>query len=238
MAIAVDASTPIRWAGLIVLGGDTIVSASFTPPANSLLVCCVNYDGNTTNGTPTVTADTAGLTWTQQVQRTWQEGLDGGYSAIFTCPQTSSASRICTLTFSQGGALQASAKLYVLTGVDLAGTPVDTVGASNEGDSTTDSMTTTSLTPGATGLLFAVSTDYNVQGVFDASSDLTQDTATYATLSVCSGYKTCTSGVGVTANLNAGGASPQHKWSQIIARQSASTTPGFSSSPFLVPITF
>jgi hypothetical protein len=119
------------------------------------------------------------------------------------------------------GLNQISAKCYVLTGVDVDGTPVDSVTANNEGGSTTNNLTTTSVTPGATGLLIAADTDWQALGSFEASSDLTQDTTTFAGLvSVCDGYKVCTSGVGVTGNLNAAGSSAaQHKWCQIVVRE-------------------
>jgi hypothetical protein len=116
-----------------------------------------------------------------------------------------------------------SVKLYVLTGVDVDGTPVDAVGASNEGGSGINDLTTTSITPGANGRLFCCDTDWNALGLFDASSDLTEDTAHFAgAISVNSGHKASSNGVGVTGNLNASGAGvPQHKWCQVTVRESA-----------------
>lgn len=229
MAILVDASTPARWTAVVDLtNGGTVTSAAFTAPANALLVLAVQYDtrDNWSSGTRTA-QDSGGLTWTVQVERLGNETTAGGASGIWTARTTSSVSR--TVSFVLGtaspstgwGTGRVSAKLYVLTAVDVDGTPVDTVGAANENGSTTNNINTTSVTPGANGLLFCSDADWNALGAFEASSDLTQDTAHYAgELSVCSGYRTCTSGVGVTGNLNASGTSAaQHKWCQIVVRE-------------------
>ena len=240
MAIAVDASTPARWAADLANNG-TQASASFTAPADALLVACISFDGDSValHGGPTF-ADSGGLTWTQQVIRTNSETTAGGGSAIYTARTTSSVARTATLGRDGAGSdsatqKQYSCKLYVLTGVDVDGTPVDTVGASNEGGSNTNNLTTSSVTPGANGLLICCDTDWNALGAYEASSDLTQDTTTYTgEISVCSGYKTCTSGVGVTGNLNAAGTSAaQHKWCQITVREAGGAAP--ASFPFIPP---
>lgn len=239
MAIAVDASTPARWATSSA-SGVASTSSSFTAPANALLVLCANLDADTSScGTVTpAVADSGGLTWTQRVRRATNETTDGGETVIYTARTTSSTSRTVdwnpSWTVNTGTAHQKSAKLYVLTGVDVDGTPVDTVGANNEGGSGTNNLTTSSITPGANGLLVACDTDWNALGTM-TSSDLTMDTAHYAGLmSVSSGYKTTTSGVGATANLNAGGsASAQHKWTQVTVREStaAQDTPELRGRP-------
>lgn len=228
MACAVDASSPLRQSGTPTTtgGSNTVVTASFTAPANSLLVLALEIDGNDDAFAGTFTiSDSSGLTWTEQVRRSWSETTAGGASFWFTAPAVSSTSRTVTLTRNTGtsGALQLSMKLYVVTGADISGTPVDSVTASNEGGSATNNLNTTSVTPGANGLLFAASCDWNNNGNFEASSNLTQDTTTFpGTISICDGYRTCSSGVALTANLNAGGTgTPQHKWSQIIVREAA-----------------
>jgi hypothetical protein len=224
MAVALDGSSPVRFAGVIVVAGGAITSASFTAPTDAYLTICVQYDGGNSANVGTVTAsDSGGLTWTKQVEHEADEATLGGGSAIFTARTTSSVSRTVSINRTGGasGDLQFSAKCYVWTGVDVNGTPIDSITANNEGGSLTNNINTTSLTPGATGVLLVSDTDWAASGVFEASSDLTQDTATYGSaISACSGYKTCTSGVGVTGNLNAAGsAAAQHKWTQIIIRQ-------------------
>lgn len=237
MACAVDASSPVRWTGLYGVGaGGTITSAAFTAPTDALLVLCGEVDSSTgvaalPPGNLTA-SDSGGLVWTTRVERAGSETTAGGVSIIFTARTTSSVSRTVNVIGANVGAGgvdygsgRASAKLYVVTGADVNGTPVDAVTAANEGgDTTNNSLTTTALTPGANGLLFAADCEWNERGAFDASSNLTQDTTTYASqVSVCDGYRTVTSGVSATANLNAGGAlAPQHKWVQIIVREAAS----------------
>jgi voltage-gated potassium channel Kch len=233
MSIAVDASSPARWTGQPANGG-TLVSASFTAPADALLVVTLQADGDSTaNGTVghTVT-DSGGLAWTKQVERLVSEATDGGTSAIWTARTTSAVARTITITRSHtlntAQTRRVSAVCRVLTGVDVDGTPVDTVSASNEGGSAGDAnndVTTTSLVPGATGLLIVSDLDWNTNGAM-SSSNLTIDHQEYAgEIDVIDGYRTCTAGVSVSANLNAAGtgSSAQHKWTQIIVREAAAT---------------
>lgn len=224
MAIALDGSTPVRWAGTPA-GGGTIVSASFTAPTDAYLVLDVESDGTSGQmpNTPTV-SDSGGLTWTKRVERSYGETTDGGYSAFWTARTTNSVSRTITVTSGVSNQTKRhSAKLRVFTGVDVDGTPVDTVGANNEGGSGTNNLTTATITAGAAGVLVCADCDFNQLGAFQSSSDLTQDTADYAgEISVCSGYKTVSSGASVNGNLNAGGTgTAQHKWCQIIVREAA-----------------
>lgn len=219
MAVAVDASSPVRWSGT-PLHGTGIASASFTAPANALLVVCVSWDGAASTDGPATVSDSGGLTWTAQVRRDITETTSGGGSGIFTARTTSAVARTVTVTNGGStGTMRYSASCYVLTGVDVNGTPVDTVGVNNEGGSATNNLTTTSITAGATGLLVCCDTDWNQLGLF-TSSDLTIDTADYSTaISVCSGYKAVSSGASVNGNLNAGGtAAAQHKWCQVVVR--------------------
>ena len=229
MAVAVDGSSPARFAAVATMGssGTYPVSASFTAPTDALLVCTVQMDTQAAANPVIAVSDSGGLTWTNRVERQDQETTIGGYSSVATARTTSSVSRTVTVGWTSGSGADTtrriSAKVYVLTGVDVNGTPLDTVGANNEGGSGTNNLTTSSITPGANGMLIASDCEWNTLGAFEASSDLTQDTTTYAgEISVCSGFKTSTSGVGVTANLNAAGTgTPQHKWCQITAREAA-----------------
>lgn len=228
MAIAVDASSPVRWSASLAAGG-TMDSASFTAPADSFLVLVINCDGNNdsnyTNGTstPTVSLSTGtALTWTKRVERTWSETTAGGQSVIWTAPAVTSEARVVRITKDAASVstLRTAAKLYVLTGVDISGTPVDSVTASNEGGTNTDPTNTTSLTPGANGLLIVAATDWSQTGAI-TSSNLTVESGDYAgAITASSGYRTCTSGVAVGGNLNPP-ATPQFKWCQLIVREAA-----------------
>src|SRR5579862_4311556 len=129
MGILVDASTPARWAGTPASAG-SITSASFTAPANSLLVLAVEADTNPAGGNITVTvSDTGSLAWTKQVEENGNDDITGGYSSIWTAKPGTSAARTVSVTNTYtGGTGRISAKLYVLTGQDTT-TPVDTTGA-------------------------------------------------------------------------------------------------------------
>jgi hypothetical protein len=224
MAIALDASTPARWSAKDTTGVGA-ASAAFTAPSGAFLVVAVQHNTDGTTSAEAVTcSDSGGLTWTKQVERTAAEATAEGASAIFTAITVSAVSRTVTITptWTGGGFFRVSAVCYVWTGVDVGGTPVDAITASNEGGSATNNFTTTSVTPGANGVLVASDCEWNELGAFQAPSDgSTQSTTTYAgEMSVCSAYRTCASGVGVTMNLNAGGtAAAQHKWCQIVVRE-------------------
>jgi hypothetical protein len=242
LAVAVDGTTPARFTGaLITNGGAGAASASFTPPLDALLVVCIQVDtDNAASNQVMAVAASAGVSggFTARVERNDDETTAGGYSAIFTGRVTTSTAMTVTVSRSSGNSgsgRRVSAVCYVMTGVDVAGTPVDSVAASNEGGSNTNNLTTTSVTPGATGMLVVSDCEWNALGAFEASSDLTQNADHYASaISVCSGYKTCTSGVGVTANLNASGsAGAQHKWCQIVVRQAAATFMAAKNRPIL-----
>jgi hypothetical protein len=74
-----DASSP---APASTTATTTITSASFTPPAGSLLVAMVASDGGT--GTVTVTvSDSSSLTWTQRANAA---GTHTGYAGVWTAP--------------------------------------------------------------------------------------------------------------------------------------------------------
>jgi hypothetical protein len=225
MAIRVDSSSPIRFNALGTPPFSQ-ASASFTAPANSLIVLCAHLNDSDGSAITAAVSDSGGLTWTLQVARLSTETTAGAEASIWTAPQVTSAARTVTLQWSGTATSpprRISGKVYVITGVDLAGTPVDTVGVDNEGGSLTNDITTSAVTPGANGLLIVADSEWQAAGVFDASTDLAQESATWGgEFSVASGYKLVTSGVTATANLNAGGTSAvQHKWVQIVVRAAA-----------------
>lgn len=234
MAVALDASSPIRWSAATATNGATFVSAAFTPPTGSFLVVTIEADTFSGAETSTLAVSGGGWTWTKQVERYATETTAGGQSAIWTAPVGTGASMQVTIT--RTNATSSSGRVsntcFVCTGVDNLGTPVDTVTANNEGGSGTNNLTTTSITPGANGFLFATGCEWNALGAC-TSSDLKgldsvagSNHAEYAgAIDVISGWKTCTSGVAVTGNLDAAGTgTAQWKWCQIIVREAAAAT--------------
>lgn len=236
MALAIDASTPVRWrANVSASAGGTVTSASFTAPAGAVLVLTAQYDTTAawTAGTRTAT-DSGGLTWTLLAERLGSDTTAGGGSGIWWAQASTSAAR--TVSFTLGAASgsygtgQVSCLCYVVTGADAAAV-WDGTGANNKGGSTSTTLTTTSITAGGTGLLFVSDCEWNEKGLL-TSSDLTIDTGDYpGAISVASGYKSVSNGAAVTGSLTAGAAGPQHKWAQAILRQAAGAlTPWYESS--------
>lgn len=228
MAAAIDGTSPAIATGSIANNGGTLATASFTAPTDAFLVAFIAMECYGSEPSDMTITDSGGLTWTQRPVRTWAEAIEFNYMASYTARTTSSTARTVTLTRvgSGGGdgALRLWLKVFVVTGVDVNGTPIDTTGASNEGSTSTNNATTTSLTPGATGLHLVAAMDVNGLGTY-TSSDLTiqtsdQATTSFGTYNTVFGYKTATSGVGSTANLNAGGTGTAGQdWLQVIIRE-------------------
>jgi hypothetical protein len=208
MAIAIDASSPIRFTGTPANGVD-ITSASFTAPANSLLVAHVSADTNGSSENITISvSDSGGLTWTNRVERDpGDAGAEAGHASIWTAEQPSSASRTVSVrrTAGNGSTNRISVKVEVATGADIGGDPIGNVA---EGSSTTNNITPNTYTSSANNSRgFGCGTCWNQLGT-PTSTD-TEDGADYSgAISVVSLYKaanTPTSGTVVTMNFDAGG---------------------------------
>lgn len=208
MAIAIDGASPARFTGT-PNNGVNITSASFTAPANSLLVCNVSADTNGSAADITIAvSDSGGLTWTNQVERDpGDAGAEAGHASIWTAIQTTSASRTVSVQRSAGNGStnRISVKVDVWTGADVGGDPI---GATGEGSSTTNNNTPnayTSTVNNSRGV--GCGTCWNQLGV-PTSTD-TEDGADYSgAISVISLYKaadTASSGSTVTMNFDAGG---------------------------------
>ena len=78
-ALAEDASTPAAFSSSTL----TTTSASFTPPASSLLVLTVQLNGGAGSVTATISDTLGGLTWTN---RAIQNSAGNGLSGIWTAP--------------------------------------------------------------------------------------------------------------------------------------------------------
>lgn len=209
MAIAIDASSPIRFTGTPANNVD-ITSASFTPPAGSVLVVCVSADTNGNTDNITISVSGSSLTWTNRVEHDpGDAGAMGGHASIWTpadgstvpaSAQTVSVRR----TAGNGSTGRISVKIYVVTGADTA----DPTGATGEGHSTTNSITPNAYTSTVNNSRgFGCGTDWNQLGT-PTSTD-TEDGADYSgAISVVSLHKaadTATSGSTVTMNFDAGG---------------------------------
>lgn len=208
MAIAIDGSSPIRFTGTPNNNVD-ITSASFTAPANSLLVVNVSADTNGSSENITISvSDSGGLTWTNQVERDpGDAGAEAGHASIWTAQQPTSASRTVSVrrTAGNGSTNRISVKVDVWTGSDIGGDPIGNVG---EGSSTTNNITPNAYTSSVNNSRgVGCATCWNQLGT-PTSTD-TEDAADYSgAISVLSLYKaadTATSGTVVTMNFDAGG---------------------------------
>ncbi len=211
MAIAIDASSP----AIVTTTADPVTTASFSPPASTLLVACVFVE-NSTDQAITVSNTGSALTWTQRVIRTTAEaGSNSGEVAIFTAPNTGAQAGITVTASVASVSSYAALKVYVLTGASLT-SPVGTTG---EGNSTTNNVTVTAYT----------STVNNSRGICAAQDWLasgapssTDDEETFHTASQLSGMAisksaaTTPAGTSVTFNLDAAGtAAARWLWAAI-----------------------
>lgn len=221
MAIAIDASTPVRASATAAL---TIATASFTAPTGSILVACVSSN-TSAGGNPALTVtDSGGLTWTARVTRLQSQGggSTGGTSAIWTAVTASSAARTVTATASgTGTAVGISVKCYVVTGGDTT-TPN---GATASGASQVNNTTTTAYVSTVNNSRgFVAATDWNTLGA-PTSTDTGDGANVTGDVSVLSAFKsadTATSGTSVTFNLDAAGASiPDWTWASLEIRPGA-----------------
>jgi hypothetical protein len=106
VALAIDASSPAVAQNITAASTDTATTASFTPPANSLLVVLVSGDtfAAGTNSTWTITDNLAThLTYTQRVYSSSTDTPNAGGSAlIYTAPVTTSAPMTVSVTNAAG----------------------------------------------------------------------------------------------------------------------------------------
>lgn len=201
MSIAVDGTTPA-----LVTGNLSATTASFTAPADSLLVAlwAVTFGA----GTDSITNTGGALTWTDQ-------DASGFYNTIVkvsTAPAASSVARTVTAQTTTPSAKTAM-KLLVFTGVDLAAP----VGATGAGHATTANLTAAVYT----------STVDESRAVGIAADDLANATPTssdtgfgfsttdFSGVAVHKASDTPTAGAGVTLNFNGTGASRNWDWAAI-----------------------
>jgi hypothetical protein len=154
VALAIDASSPAT-VNQTTTSQATATTASFTPPANSLLVVLWSGDTQTIGTAPTIT-DNLGAHLTYTLAQ-WQSTVSG-QAAIWTAPVGSSAAMTVTVTNNDTGTFKdAALKVAVLTD---GGQP--TVGTSSKGTgptSTTIPMAYTATVTGSWG--FAVISDWD-----------------------------------------------------------------------------
>src|SRR5574340_1733091 len=208
MALALDASTPTQ---VTSTTSATLTTASFTAPANALLVAFISFDSGPAGTVRTFTiSDTGGLTWTLVGRRSngtntpAGTGTDGGVY-VFSATTTTSAARTVSATESARSnpeGLQLAVKVFTDTG----GAP--TVG-NVTGFTTASGLPSLSVTTSAANSwVWSVPSDWTQSGLGTAgtSQTLTDEfnpTGSYTGHAWKQNSTTATSGTAVTMNLTA-----------------------------------
>jgi hypothetical protein len=176
VALAIDASSPALATAPTATTPETATTASFTPPASSLLVVLISSDSNSATVNPSYTVtDNLGvhLTYTQRVfAASTDTPAAGGGAAIYTAPVvTSAAMTVSVTTTSAGGGADTAAQVQVLTG----GGTTPTVGANGKANITTSgtavSCSYTGTGAGSWG--FSAVSDWNATGTMTAGTGCT-----------------------------------------------------------------
>lgn len=167
MALAIDPSTPALASSNNAAVSQTSTTASFTPPANSLLVAMATGDTFNASTNPTVSiTDNLGthLTYTQRVlSNSTDTPAAGGGAAIWTAPVVTSAAMTVSLTWNAvSGTGDNGLQVMVITD----GGNLPTVGTNGKASSATAGTTmAASYTATATGSWgFGCSNDWNATG--------------------------------------------------------------------------
>lgn len=135
MAIAVDSSSPALVAQTSIV--TTVTTASFTPPADAMLVACAFCSQN---GSGTMTfnmSDNQSGTWTTDLVRNAADS--GAYASAAGIYHRASPGVAMTVTATVVNSFLPTLKVLVLTGVDMA----SPVGSSAKQGSTSTSFATT-----------------------------------------------------------------------------------------------
>lgn len=228
MALAVDGSSPALWSETSLSAGPkSLTSASFTAPAGSLLVVCVEFDNYGANTVGSI-SDSGGLTWTLSASQDgpFETSWINGFVRIWTAPAPSAVSRTITISRTSAATAPTWAKCYVVTG--QAASPTGATGGAI--DATNDLTAAVFTSTAANSLVFVSALDWSASGT-PTSSDLTADTGHLAAqASIISGYKDAGAIGAETANINAGGTgAADWRWCALEIKAAAS---GASISAF------
>ena len=210
MALALDASTPAA-----VTGAGPWTTASFNPPAGSILVA--KFTGDWFSGTPLIAVTSSGLTF-ERIGR-WG-ATSRGVSEIWIAKVPSSGARTVGATSTQTNGML---KVEVWTG-HLADDPIDTMlgGWTENTDPFNPSITTRSDNAWVTG----IGSDWQNQGQV-TSSDTYESPATSAGVAPIALRKAAatTPAGAVTLNYNAAAGSPNWNWGILSLRAGTATPP-------------
>lgn len=226
--LATDASSP----AVATTSGATVTTASFTPPANSLLE--IRWSGNSQSGTdpaaPTIT-DNLGVHLTYPLSD-WSHRADGptadGQAAIWTAQVDTSQAMTVSVTNNASGvnANGNALKIRVITD-DSGGTPG--VGAHGKSGSASAAAIAQNYTAQATGGWGSIAVcDWDLTGAETAGTGCTSDGSANVGTSITYGFLRRTTADDVNGNSNTlnvtiPGTSTNLRW--VYAEVLPSTTP-------------
>lgn len=169
MALAIDGTTP---ALATASTGNVATTASFTPPAGSVLCAVAWHDtagGNTTN--TSIITDTLTGSWAIQATRNRADaGGQNGHVQVSTSVASGAALQVSTTASSTGGSLAAGLYVLAMTGCDTT-TPVDVVA---EGSNAAGVISLAFSTVTDLAWAFLVNVDWNVTATPTPSAGETQ----------------------------------------------------------------
>lgn len=141
--LTLDASSP----GTSTANAQTVQTASFTPPAGSMLYAIALHAAASPTATRTITiTDTVGLTWTLQASSPLGPvpAPAGSVAVIYSAPVISSAAMRVTSTITSNGLNGVLLKVFVYTGADQAN-PVDQAVAGHSAGAVVSQAITTTI---------------------------------------------------------------------------------------------
>lgn len=211
----ISINTAVARVGSLVNDNVNVTSASFTPPANSLVLVIASLDAMTDVNATALVTDSRGLTWVPIAESDVGHGTtQSGHTSAWYAKSVTSASMTVSVqrNTNTGTTHVVDFKVYVITGHDLN----QPIGAVAYGDTTTNAYTANAYTSTVNNSRgFAAMTDWAALGA-PSSTDV-EDAAHYAgAISVQSMYKasdTATSGTAVAFDMDAFGSSaPSTTW--------------------------
>jgi hypothetical protein len=191
---------------------------SFTPPNTSLLLAMLSSDTSPGENMASRIYDSQGQIWTLIREREFSDGSFDGYAAAYyRLIDTGASMNVTAATDFPDKSL--SLKVYVITGHNHA----SPIGASTEGSSNTNNLTTTAYTSTvANSRGFGVANDFNALCGGGANCPTSTDVEdVYAlnnihdSISAYVAADTATPGSSVTMNFNAGGTGGA-EWSWVV----------------------
>lgn len=221
MPIAIDPSTPAR---VSQATSASAVTASFTPPDNSILVCTLT--GNDAGGAANTSVTNSGTALTWNLVQMRNRGDSGGQAGVASMYWALLAtSRALTVTGSTSS-LGISNKVLVLTGVDL----LSPLGGNAEGSSTaTSSFSTTGFTIARDNSLgIVVASQWTSARGIPTSSDTTGEGGAPGGFCGYTGTKALgAAGGSATFNLNGNGSPSTINWVTAEFQASLAASPLF-----------